>query len=433
MREIGDFGAERFDPDPVAGRSEVHRVGAGARSMKKILILDTGREWGGGTNSLLELLKRIDRRRFDITVLFYEDVRMGDGPSIGNVVGSLGFPFLLKNRRPVPGWAKAAKEAARIVAWWSRPLRSRAVFAVDFRWKIRPDADAIAKILREGRFDLLYMNNQPSTNLEGILAAAACGVPSLQHARSFGSLTPVEAWIVNRHLGRMICVSEGLRRAYVAQGVDPARMTVVHNGIDPTARPDRPGREIRAEMGIPEGAFVVGTVGSLMRRKHVDLLIRALARAARDVRDGVVGLIVGEGPERATLEEEARRLGMRGSCHFTGFRRDSLSCLDAMDVVALASEGEGLPRVLLEAMLLSKPVVATQVTGSEDLVVDGETGLLVPFGDEGKFADALGRLAADPGERSRMGESARTRVVSRYSIGRYVEGVERVLQEALGG
>jgi glycosyltransferase involved in cell wall biosynthesis len=186
-------------------------------------------------------------------------------------------------------------------------------------------------------------------------------------------------------------------------------------------------------MGIPEGAFVVGTVGSLMRRKHVDLLIRALARAARDVRGGVVGLIVGEGPERATLEEEARRLGLRGSCHFTGFRRDSLSCLDAMDVVALASEGEGLPRVLLEAMLLSKPVVATQVTGSEDLVVDGETGLLVPFGDEGKFADALGRLAADPGERSRMGESARTRVVSRYSIGRYVEGVERVLQEALGG
>lgn len=398
----------------------------------KILILDTGREWGGGTNSLLELLKRIDRHRFDITALFYEDVRMGEGPSIGTVVGSLGFPFLLKGRRAVPGWAKAAKETARIAAAWSPSLRSRAVFAVDFRWRIRPDADTIARILREGRFDLLYMNNQPSTNLEGILAAAACRVPSLQHARSFGSLTPVQDRIVNRHLGRMICVSEGLRRAYAAQGVDPERMTVVHNGIDPSARPDRPGREIRAEMGIAEGAFVVGTVGSLMRRKHVDLLIRALARAARNVRGGVAGLIVGAGPERATLEAEARRLGIGESCRFTGFRGDSLSCLDAMDVVALASESEGLPRVLLEAMLLSKPVVATRVTGCEDLVVDGETGLLVPFGDETRLADALGRLAADAGERARMGQNGRERVLSEFTVDRYVRGVESVFVEMAG-
>jgi glycosyltransferase involved in cell wall biosynthesis len=77
--------------------------------------------------------------------------------------------------------------------------------------------------------------------------------------------------------------------------------------------------------------------------------------------------------------------------------------------------------------------VATRVTGSEDLVVDGETGLLVPFGDEESMAEALGRLAADEGERSRMGASGRTRVVSRYSIGQYVEGVERVVREVLGG
>jgi hypothetical protein len=399
---------------------------------RKILLLDTGREWGGGTNSLLELLKRVDRNRFDITVLYYEDVRMGDGHSIGTVVGSLGFPFLLKGRRAIPGWAKAAKEAARIAAGWSRPLRARAVFAVDFRWRIRADADAIARVLREGQFDLLYMNNQPSTNLEGIVAAAACGVPSVQHARSFGSLTPAESRIVNRHLGRMICVSEGLRRAYAAQGVDPGRMTVVHNGIDPSARPDRPGREIRAETGIPEGAFVVGTVGSLMRRKHVDLLIRALARVARNVPCGVIGLIVGAGPERAALEEEARRVGIGDFCRFTGFRGDSLSCLDAMDVVALASESEGLPRLLLEAMLLSKPVVATRVTGCEDLVADGETGLLVPFGDEARLADALGRLAADAGERARMGRNGRERILSGFTVDRYVRGVESVLAEMSG-
>ncbi len=398
----------------------------------KILLLDTGREWGGGTNSLLELLKRIDRKRFDITVLYYEDVRMGAGPSIGTVVGSLGFPFLLKGRRAIPWWAKAEKEAARIATAWSPSLRSRAVFAVDFRWRIRPDADAIARILREGRFDLLYMNNQPSTNLEGIVAAADVGIPSLQHARSFGSLTPAEVGIVNRHLGRMICVSEGLRRAYAGQGVDPGRMTIVNNGIDPSAGPGRQGSEVRAELGIAQEAVVIGTVGSLMRRKHVDLLIRAVARAARNIPAEVVGLIVGAGPERATLEEEARRAGIGGSCRFTGFRGDSLSCIDAMDVVALASESEGLPRLLLEAMLLSKPVVATRVTGCEDLVVDGETGLLIPFGDETRMADALGRLAADAGERGRMGRKGKERVLTGFTVDRYVQGVESVLAGMTG-
>ena len=395
----------------------------------KILLLDTGREWGGGTNSLLELLKRVDRGRFDITVLFYEDVRKGDGPSFGTVVGSLGFPFLLKGRRAIPWWAKAAKEAARIAAAWSPSLRARAVFAVDSRWRIRADAEAIAQVLREGGFQLLYMNNQPSTNLEGILAAAACGIPSLQHARSFGSLTPAEAGIVNRHLGRMICVSEGLRRAYAAQGVDPGRMTVVHNGIDPAAIPGRPGREVRVELGIAQDAVVIGTVGSLMRRKHVDLLIQALARKAGKGGGGITGLIVGEGPERSALEAEARRLGLGGSCVFAGFQDEPLSFLDAMDIVALTSQSEGLPRVLLEAMLLSKPVVATRVTGCEDLVVDGETGILVPFGDKRALDDALGRLAADAAERDRMGRKGRERVLSEYTVEKYVRGVEEVFRE----
>jgi len=398
----------------------------------KILLLDTGREWGGGTNSLLELLKRVDRNRFDITVLYYEDVRKGDGPSIGTVVGSLGFPFLLKGRRAIPWWAKATKEAARIAAAWSPSLRARAVFAVDYCWRIRPDAEAIARILREGRFNLLYMNNQPSTNLEGILAAAACGIPSLQHTRSFGSLTPAESRIVNRHLGRMICVSEGLRKAYAAQGVDPGRMTIVNNGIDPSASPGRPGSEVRAEMGIAPEAVVIGTVGSLMRRKHVDLLIQALARTAGKAGGEITGLIVGEGPERSTLEAEARRLGMGGSCVFAGFQEEPLPFLDAMDIVALTSESEGLPRVLLEAMLLSKPVVATRVTGCEELVVDGETGLLVPFGDKGKLDDALGRLAADAAERDRMGRKGRERVLSEYTVEKYVRGVEDVFQEVIG-
>ena len=124
---------------------------------------------------------------------------------------------------------------------------------------------------------------------------------------------------------------------------------------------------------------------------------------------------------------------MGGSCVFAGFQEEPLPFLDAMDIVALTSEGEGLPRVLLEAMLAveaGRSHESYRVRGS--LVVDGETGLLVPFGDKGKLDDALGCLAADAAERDRMGRKGRERVLSEYTVEKYVRGVEDVFQEVIG-
>jgi glycosyltransferase involved in cell wall biosynthesis len=398
---------------------------------KRILLLDTGREWGGGTNSLLELLKRIDRGRFDITVLFYEDVRKGDGPSIGTVVGSLGFPFLLKERRGIPGWAKAVKEVARVAVGWSRPLRARAVFAVDFRWRIRPDADVIARILREGRFDLLYLNNQPSTNLEGILAAYDAGVPSLQHSRIETELNASEVNAVNRMLTRMICVSDGVKETFVSQGVHGEKCTVIYNGIDGGSRPAIPPSKIRREWDIPGDHILLGTVGSLVRRKRVDDFLMILAMVSAGGSRSVSGMVVGDGPEKYRLAAKARRMGVDGICRFTGFQAEALSYINAMDIFVFPTEREGFPRVLLEAMLMGKPVVASRVAGSEQLVLDGETGFLIPVGRTEGFASAVDRLVADPDLRGRMGGNGLRRVLSDYSIEKYVQGVERILREML--
>lgn len=398
----------------------------------KVLVLETGREWGGGTNSLLELLRRVDRNRFDITVLYYEDARMGDGPSIKTVIGSLGFPFLLKGRRAIPLWAKVTKEAARIAAWWSRPLRGRAIFSVDFRWRIRPDAEAIARILREGKFQLLYMNDQPSTNLEGILAASAAGIPSIQHSRIETELNAFEVDAVNRLVARMICVSEGVRDTFVAKGVEEAKCTVVHNGIDGGTRPEVHAPEIRREWGIPDGHVLIGTVGNLVRRKRVDDFLRILSLVSRGGGQRVFGMVVGDGPERDRLAAEAARLGIEGICRFTGARKEALSFINAMDVFVLPTEREGFPRVLLEAMLMGKPVVASRVPGPEQLVIDGETGFLVPVGRTEGFAAAVNRLLVDTVLRERLGENGRRRVVAEFSIERYVRGVEDVFQEVIG-
>lgn len=393
--------------------------------MIKVLLLDTGKEWGGGTNSLLELLRRIDRQRFAVTACFYHDYGMGADSSIAQEMAAIGVPFVRLPTRRQPLWAKLAKELARGLLAWIPALRRSAVFAVERAWRIRPRASAIAAVLRDDGYDLLYLNNQPASNLEGYLAGELVGKPVVQHCRIDVTLNAFEVAAANRVAHRIICVSNGLAQSLREQGIDPARLVVVPNAIDSTqAIPNAAAIE-----DVPAGAIVVGTIGSLIKRKSIDHLIRALASRSEPVHL----LVVGEGPEEAALKRLAAELDVAERVHFAGFRQQPLPWLAAMDIFVLASAKEGLPRVVLEAMLLGKPVVASRVVGPAELVVEGETGFLYDYGDVAALALRLGELAGSPALRVRLGEAGRRRVVEHYSIDGYVKGVEQVLSAAAGG
>ncbi|HJV92297.1 MAG TPA: glycosyltransferase, partial [Azonexus sp.] len=128
---------------------------------KRILLLDTGHEWGGGTNSLVELLKRLDRQRFAVTCCFYKDYRKGkDGRLLSEELAEIGIPLILLPQPRQPLWAKLVKELARGVFSWSGRLKRRAVLAIEMQWRIKPRVAALRLLLEEGGFDLLYMNNQ---------------------------------------------------------------------------------------------------------------------------------------------------------------------------------------------------------------------------------------------------------------------------------
>jgi glycosyltransferase involved in cell wall biosynthesis len=133
------------------------------------------------------------------------------------------------------------------------------------------------------------------------------------------------------------------------------------------------------------------------------------------------------------LEDRAKTLDVLDRVRFVGFQPVPLAWVQAMDVVVLCSSREGLPRVVLEAMLAGKPVIGSDVTGTRELVVNEETGLLYPFGDIDALVAALGRLAGDPAARARMGNAGRDRVCERFSIESYVAGVSAVLTEVLAG
>jgi glycosyltransferase involved in cell wall biosynthesis len=397
---------------------------------KKILVLDTGKEWGGGTNSLIELLKRTDRSRYSFEALFYHNYPKGDSSDIRSELERIGVGFICVQQPEQALSLKIAKEFARATLFFNRTLRRRAVFAIECRTSTIRKARQIASILTKGGFDLLYMNNQPSTNLEGIMAGTMTGVPVLQHSRIETRLNPVEVRLVNEQLCKMICVSAGVRDTFVEHGVHPDKCTVVHNGIDSGFKPAGAPGEVRSRYGIADDEILVVSAGSLVRRKRFEDLIEAVSELSQQGRRCRC-LILGQGPERERLERMAQESGLGESLIFTGFQSNPASFINAADIFVLPSEQEGLPRVILEAMLFGRPVVAADVTGPSELVVDGVTGFLVPPRDPERLAVALAALFDNRGVREDMGSRGRERVLEHFSISRYVNGVQEVFNEVL--
>ncbi|HST03232.1 MAG TPA: glycosyltransferase family 4 protein, partial [Chloroflexia bacterium] len=190
------------------------------------------------------------------------------------------------------------------------------------------------------------------------------------------------------------------------------------------------------EFGIPDDAFLIGLVGRLSPEKGgVDTLIRAVYRLYSQ-RSDVRLLIVGDGPVRVELEKLNTELQARAqeSCSpvvFAGARQDIPQLLGAMDVFVLPSLNEALPIVILEAMAVGLPVVATRVGGVPEIVQDGVTGLLVPPGAEDALLDALSRLAHDPFLRVKLAQAGRGQVRGNFTIKQMARNVEAIYEELI--
>jgi glycosyltransferase involved in cell wall biosynthesis len=392
-------------------------------SARRVLLLDTGNEWGGGTNSMIELVKRLDKSRFHITACFYRNYTKADS-TLEKELAAVGVPLLLLPTRRQPLWAKLGKELARGLLAWHRRWRRQAVFAIERLWRISPRTRALAVLLQQGDYDLVYMNNQPASNLEGYLAAEQAGIAAVQHCRIEPRLNAFEAAAVNRVARHIICVSQGVADALVAHGVRADLCRVVYNAIDGRQALPAPV----ALPAIPAGAPVIGSIGQLIKRKSFDQLLRAVAAIDRRPAPWVV--LVGEGPEHAALQALARQLGIADRVVLAGFQKQPLPWLAAMDVFALPSAQEGLPRVILEAMLLGKPVVASDIVGSRELVVDGKTGFLHAYGDEAALAARLSALLDDADMAHAVGAAGRQRVIDQFGIEHYVAEVSRILEAA---
>lgn len=222
-----------------------------------------------------------------------------------------------------------------------------------------------------------------------------------------------------------ICVADAARASHVAAGLDPARVVTVRNGIA-EAPATAPRAETRVRMGVDEATPVILCVGRLTPQKAHDVLIAALARVP-----GAILWLVGVGELLDPLCAQARALGIDDEARLLGLRGDVPDLLAAADLFVLPSRFEGLPLVALEAMRAGLPVVGTRVPGTAEAVVDGETGLLVDYGDAGALADAMAALLLDRARARALGAAGRRRWAAAFTADRMGAETMTVYERAL--
>ena len=190
------------------------------------------------------------------------------------------------------------------------------------------------------------------------------------------------------------------------------------------------GASIRASLGIPPERFCVGWVARMSAVKQPEDVLRTIKKLRNRGVDAAL-IMIGDGPERATLEERARELGLSEGVHFVGFQNDVGPWFHAFDVLLLTSRSEGTPVSAIETLASGRPVVATDVGGTRDVVNDGISGFLVPFGDVTAAADRLERLAQDPELRARMGAAGQAVALGSYGVPRLVGDIDRLYRSLL--
>jgi glycosyltransferase involved in cell wall biosynthesis len=237
-----------------------------------------------------------------------------------------------------------------------------------------------------------------------------------------------------RYLGartdRVLALSERQRAELLGYRVAPEeRIQIVPLGLELSRFRDGDRQAARTALRIPQDTVAILAVSRLVPVKRLDRLLVAAAVAARAV-PKVRLYIVGDGCSRASLEAQAAALGMADRTVFAGWTADTPNWYAAADIVALTSDNEGTPLSLIEAAAAGRAVVATDVGGVADVVADGETGIVVPAGDEAALAAALIRLARDSELRDRLGAAAPGRAGG-YAADRLVDDLDSLYRHLL--
>ncbi len=295
----------------------------------------------------------------------------------------------------------------------------------------------LTRKLHDGGFDAVH-THLIHADLHGIAAAKLAGIrhvfSSAHNDDSFRRRWPVRLVqaVLWRQVEGGIAISESLRRFLIdIEFAPPQKIHTVHYGLDPAAVHFHDANitdertAFRKQLGLSVETAIAGSVCRLVRQKGIAYALQAIQRLP-----GVHYVIVGDGPLRAMLEDETRTLGLIDRVHFLGWRDDATALLPAFDVLLMPSLWEGFGLIALEAMAAHLPIIASRVSALPEIVVDGETGYLVPPADPLALSQALTGILANGQQRRSMGEAGYQRLEDKFSVQQMVEGTLRVYGNA---
>jgi len=310
--------------------------------------------------------------------------------------------------------------------------------AVEFM-SFRGDLDPLtifklALFMRRERIEVVLTNMDKELRLGG-LAAKLAGVPVIIPRR--GIDYPLkDRWryrfAYNTLATRIIANSQATKRALLqhAPWLDPERIEVIYNGIDTRPFGKESARNFRAEWNVKSDEPLVGFVGQLDERKGIHVLLAAFQRIRRELPKARL-VFVGEGPLRKLIADETTSHNWGDAIILPGFLDDIIGVMQAIDILILPSLWEGFGIVLIEAMAAGKPTISTNTSSMPEIVVDGETGYLVPPGDADALADRAIQSLCDTALRDKLGQAARQRVSEKFTHQRMIEEVEALFQREL--
>ncbi|MBO8143311.1 MAG: glycosyltransferase [Thermodesulfobacterium sp.] len=365
----------------------------------RILYLITGLNIGGAETQLIRVATRLKARGWDVRVVSLLPPRayVKELEAAGIPVLSLGIRRKLPDPRPILRLARLIRE------WRPHIVHSYMVHA-----------NLLVRLVR-------------------LIAPMPVLICSARNINEGGRLREILYRLTDSLCDLTTQVSQAGLERYVRIGAVPRhKIRYIPNGVDTAHfKPDPEIRvALRKELGL-ENLFVWLAVGRFDPQKDYPSLVRAFARVVAEESNTVL-LIAGDGPLRPSVKELVRELRLEGSVRFLGIRRDMPKLMNAADAYAMSSAWEGMANVLLEASASALPIVATDVGGNGEIVLDGETGFLVPPKDPDKLAQAMLRLMGMPEEeRQAMGKAARKHIEANFSLDRVVDMWENLYCEFL--
>lgn len=385
---------------------------------KSILYFEPSSGYGGSGNSLFLLLAHLDRNKFRPIV-----VTFNNGPQFEKVK-RLGIEVIkLQPKEIEPNCGKG-------IALYCK-------FGWDLLLNVFPVMFKLRGTIKRHNVELVHINTNILSGIPAILAAKIAGIHCISHIRMTRELI-IREKVLFRWIDKVIILNRQALKMYQSC-LDEDKLVLIYDGIDTLEFVENNESSIRKEFKLGEDVPIVGLVGRVVEGKgHKEFIL-----AARQVLNTVPEakfVIVGDnqgGDNSSKYFAEVKDLvsseKLDKDILFTGWRDDIMNVIGGLDILVQASTTfpEGFGLTIVEAMALNKPVVATNIPGPSEIVVDGETGFLVPPGDAAALAEAILKLLNNPGLVWKMGEAGRKRVEQYFDIRKTAREVEKIYEEQL--